>query len=433
VLDDGDDGDAGTRVAAAWRTLFAKLPLRKRLDETGVAEITARQIKELTREEPRLMTKFDTRESRPTMLKDLTVLAVRNGTYWLLAGEGYEDLPRTCPRAQFALRGEQLETLPRDCRTESQVLDLAHIYGVLEHFLGEERVWLTSRGRRRSRRFGFRFHTTHRVQDVCADGVQVEVDGGYEGDRVYVAEAKLGLRTHFHVRQLYYPYQLWLAEEIGKEVCPLFVSYSNRELQVYEYRFRADAEYHSIVLARSAAYALDPAEALPSVASVLRRTRLVPEPVDVPFPQADSVERVLDVVAHVAGNIATRAEITLANDFAPRQATYYTDAARYLGLITRDGPRFVLTREGEQLIAGTRSARFRLLASHMASRPALRAVFERLRAGEGAPAVMRALRKARPELSAATLVRRMQTAARWLAWLHEVFDGVRPRDAPYTT
>jgi hypothetical protein len=38
------------------------------------------------------MTKFDTRESRPASLKNVTILAVENGRYALLSSDGYHDV-----------------------------------------------------------------------------------------------------------------------------------------------------------------------------------------------------------------------------------------------------------------------------------------------------------------------------------------------------
>lgn len=415
--------NVATKADAAWRTLFEKLPLRAALEQHGTATIRADQIKRLTGEEPRLMTKFDTPEARPSALKNTTVLAVKNGVYRLLAGRGYHELPAQCPVVPFLLRGRTLETLPRDCQTESQVLDYAHINGALEHFLDEQCIWLTARGRRRCKMFKFSFSTTELGPlDLIADGVQIEVDGGYEGKRIYVAEAKRGTRTHFNIRQLYYPFRMWQAEGVRKSVVPLFVCYSNRRINFYQYRFADPANFHSIELERCAAYSLDPDAPLPSVSTIIEHTHLGVEP-DVPFPQADSVPRIIDVVVGVAAGVDSHADITAANDFASRQAGYYANAAQYLGLIERANARFVLTSEGQEFVRSSRSERLRRLGIAIASRPALRAVLEVLAANEGDARAAVALQRARRELGASTVSRRVQTVGRWLDWMRKTFDA----------
>jgi hypothetical protein len=412
----------GTKAEAAWKLLFDRFPLRQELAERGWVEITADQIKAETGQEPRLVTKFDARETRPPALKQVSILAVRNGVYRLLAGDAYVEVPKDAPAVAFSPRAIALETFPRELTTESQVLDHALVYGMLEHCFDERRIFLTSRGRRRARPFELAFATAaHGVVRFVADGVQVEVDGGYEGSRIYVVEAKLGLRTNFHLRQLYYPLRLWQAEGATKPIVPVFVTYSNRELRILEYRFTAPDALHSIELVRSSAYSLDAPRALPTLDALLHETRPEPEPDALPFPQADDPRRIIDVVVGVAADLATYDAITLANDFAERQARYYTAAAEYLGLIALDRRRFTLTPAGRRFVAATRSDRWLQLARAMLCRRAVRTVVDARLAGASDAVAQRALRKRRPELGGTTIARRVATVDRWLAWLVDTF------------
>ena len=115
---------------SGWERIFAKMPLRAQLSSQGLAYITATQINQHSGREPRLMTKFDTRASRPQVLRDagITILAVENGRYALVQADGYKDVePTTEITAYSTTRNQTIETLPWDAgfSSESQVLDAA--------------------------------------------------------------------------------------------------------------------------------------------------------------------------------------------------------------------------------------------------------------------------------------------------------------------
>ena len=63
-----------------WKLLFDRYDIEKKVSESGPFYITADQIREY--KEPRLMTKFDTRESLPSVFGSrLGILPVTRGTY----------------------------------------------------------------------------------------------------------------------------------------------------------------------------------------------------------------------------------------------------------------------------------------------------------------------------------------------------------------
>jgi len=206
----------------AWAKLFDELNIEASLDARGIFNVTAEQINSITNRQPRLMTKFDTRESRPDPIKKArcTILPIRNGEYVLVRGSGYANLPETGDY-EFYNSGalDVFQTLPEICTTESQVIDVALASGLLQEFVGETNLVLTIRGRRRTNPFEFIFEgTSHHSFQV--DGVQIEIDGGYEADKVYILEVKMGARDNFIVRQLYYPFRMWLEEGITKNGLP---------------------------------------------------------------------------------------------------------------------------------------------------------------------------------------------------------------------
>ena len=54
-----------------------------------------------------------------------------------------------------------------------------------------------------------------------------------------------------------------------------------------------------------------------------------------PFPQADKFERVINLCELVSAQELCRTDVTERYDFDSRQTNYYTDAARYLGLLEK--------------------------------------------------------------------------------------------------
>ena len=111
--------------------------------------------------------------------------------------------------------------------------------------------------------------------------------------------------------------------------------------------------YNSLTLIKQKKYNIEETEiCLENILEVLKTTRLVNEP-EIPFPQADSFKRIVNLCELLNEAELSRDEITTNYDFDPRQTNYYTDAGRYLGLIGKrkeDGQIiFSLTDEGRRL------------------------------------------------------------------------------------
>jgi hypothetical protein len=394
------------------------------LEAQGYVLVTADQIREVTGREPRLMAKFDTREYRPDTLKkaDCTILPVRNGQYVLVRGDGYSHLPDTPTVQGFESEAfQRLETLPAVCRSESQVIDMAAASGMLASFVGESDLALTIRGRLRALPFAFTFRgSASNPLRFQVDGVQVEVDAGYEGERVYLLEAKMGARDDFIVRQLYYPYRMWLEEGVTKQIVLLFLTYSNQVFSLSEYRFRDPEEYSSIAHVRSRSYALDFGRGPPDLSTLVAATHPDPEPAHIPFPQANDMRKVIDVIDAVGNGIRTKERITEYYEFAQRQSNYYGDAARYLGFLDAWPGGYVLTPAGEEFVALPAGERLAMMASAMLRRPVIRQGVEEMLVLGGVPPrnrIAARIEAQRPDLHGTTLPRRAATVTAWLQWL----------------
>lgn len=168
-----------------------------------------------------------------------------------------------------------------------------------------------------------------------------------------IVEAKNTSVDDFLIRQLYYPFRLWTTKT-RKEVIPLFMTYSNEVFSFYKFKFASKMLYNSIELVSEHKFQIVPNEiGLQELIDLLRTTKQVPESTEIPFPQADYFPRVIDLLMQlkVSGNELTKEQITTEYDFDARQTQYYTNAAKYLGLIDRDytkekGVFYILTSKG---------------------------------------------------------------------------------------
>ncbi len=415
-------------VAGGWELLLADRP------QVACFRIQATEIKARTGLEPRLMAKFDHREQLPPALRNrgLFLLPTRNGEYAVLRGEGYHTL-EPCPQPQdFPSRAEfTLRTLEQGL-SESQFLDLAYNSGLLSHFTGVASLFPTIRGRKRAPRFTFQVAG----MPLEVEGVQVEVDAGYEGPReVVVLEAKIGDPADFHLRQLYYPFRFW-SELTTKAVRPIFFTYSPQDgvIRLREYRFEPAGCYRPPVLVQAAAYRLRPRAARLPLPHALTTGGLPSGPSRSPsaaalrVPQADDLEKVahlpflvdqgLDVPSLVAGELG----------FTPRQAGYYAEACQVLGLLEVGEGRFHLTGTGRDYVALDVERRHELLARLVLGLPIMqRALVEMLLSPcrRLEQAALEELVRRESGLGGSTAVRRAGTLRRWFAWLGRALGFVR--------
>jgi hypothetical protein len=92
---------------------------------------------------------------------------------------------------------------------------------------------------------------------------------------------------------------------------------------------------------------------LEDIQNIINTVKLIDEP-QISFPQANSFERVINLCELLhEKTVLTKDGITETYDFDERQTNYYTDAARYLGLVNKkkssEGISFVLSSEGKKL------------------------------------------------------------------------------------
>lgn len=109
--------------------------------------------------------------------------------------------------------------------------------------------------------------------------------------------------------------------------------YTNGTYHLYEYAFENPHSYSSIRLLRQTNYTLDDTNIyFKDLQQVFQQTRFQPEPDGIPFPQADSIERIINLLEVLDEAPLSSLDISERYVFKTRQGDYYANAGRYLGL-----------------------------------------------------------------------------------------------------
>lgn len=140
------------------------------------------------------------------------------------------------------------------------------------------------------------------------------------------------------------------------------------------------------------------------------------EPPFVAFPQADDIWRVAEIVDKAAKNRITEDEIATFYKFAPRQAKYYLDAARYLGLVQMTSTGYVATPDGRSFSILTSDEKRRALQRILSQRSIFAENISKVSDQDDAgqlDALMASISRFH-DLSHATLKRRAQCALTWM-------------------
>lgn len=319
-----------------WEKIFSKHRILEKVNAKGFINISAKEINEFR--EARLMTKFDHRSQLPTLFvkNNLSILPTSRGTYTIGEFETFNDFNTDETDIQTIEFPSFLESLDyKNITSESTAINCAFVSNILHNFTEEDNLLPTVNGRMSSSAFDFKVNSSKGLFKVVVENSQIEIDGGYEGDNSLVLiEAKNYISDDFLVRQLYYPFRLW-NEKVTKKVRPVFLTYSNGVFHLREYEFSEPNKYNSLVLVRHRKYVVQEGSFnIEALEEIIDKTKLRPEPTDVPFPQADSFERVINLCELLnERQFITKEDITLNYDFDQRQTDYYSNAGRYLGLI----------------------------------------------------------------------------------------------------
>lgn len=319
----------------AWEKIFEKYSVLETIASIGHITISSTNINEFR--EARLMTKFDHKSQLPELFTSnkLSILPTSRGGYVIGSFDTFCDFNLDDTEVSKIDFPSFLESLDyRNISSEATAINCAFVSNILQDFTQEENLFPTVSGRMSSSSFNFNINSSTGLFPISVGNSQIEIDGGYEGDySLNLIEAKNYISDDFLVRQLYYPYKLW-SGKIQKKVRPIFLTYSNGVFHLREYVFNDINHYNSIQLIKHKKYIIqDGSFNVETIQEILNTTNIIPEP-NIPFPQADSFERIINLCELLKDKeFITKEEITQNYDFDSRQTDYYSNAGRYLGLI----------------------------------------------------------------------------------------------------
>lgn len=328
----------------AWEQLFDKYHILDSISNNGAFTISAAQIKEFR--EPRLMTKFDHRVNLPQIFSDngLSILPIARGDYMISSFGAYKEFEEPSGNVQRVSVPAYIQSLlPQFLVSEAISLNCAYACGILNDFLEDEYILSTVSGRMSSGNFEFDINTMLGPKRLLVSNSQIEIDAAYEGIHyLSLFEAKRDLSDDFLIRQLYYPFRVW-NNRVTKPVKPVFLIFSNGVFYLYQYQFEVPENYNSLRLIKQKNYIIKTEIALSDIEDVMMNVHPSQEP-DIPFPQANSMVRIINLIELLNTRPMTKEEITSEYAFDSRQTNYYTDAGRYLGLVdkVKDGDRTII-------------------------------------------------------------------------------------------
>jgi len=339
----------------AWQKLFDKFEIIKNVLANDQIVITSNDINIFR--ESRLMTKFDHKSQLPEIFSEnsLSILPISRGSYLIANIDIFHSFTQEEIEIKKIAFPGYLESLDyNNITSEATAINCAFVSGILKDFTNEIELSPTVSGRMSSSCFDFTINSGKGLLKINVENSQVEIDGGYEGaTSLNIIEAKNYLSDDFLIRQLYYPYKLWMGK-VKKKVRTIFLTYTNGIFHLREYSFEDPGYYNSIKLVRQRKYSVKESEInIETIQEMLSQLKIVDEP-KIAFPQADSFERVINLCELLKQKTTlTKDEITFNYDFEGRQTNYYTDAARYLGLVDKKNEDrqvvFFLTIKGREV------------------------------------------------------------------------------------
>lgn len=424
----------------AWEKAFLDLNLMPTIRSQGWVDVAARELRQFR--EPRLMAKIDYSTNRPAIFRSegVNILALSSSHYRIGRFAVFQELPDvslTQTRIERVDLPPGIESLAfRGLTSESTVVTSAFAAGILDRFCGEE-LLLTSFGRMRTPQFDFSISGSHGEKfSLEVNSATIEIDAAFENGRgFHILEVKNHRPLDFNLRQLYYPFRTWNAR-IHKPVESVFMTYSNDVYELFRVSFIDPHDFSSSVIGDHRRFMVaEGSIRLQDLEEVAHRTALSKTwnrayRNKIPFPQADSFARVVDLVSLLIDSPMSAEELSDHYGFDARQSDYYYNAAKYLGLAAsrRDETLEVEVREptseARRIFSLPYREKYLALAELVLSIEPVNKAFSFSTPAPEAPAprtihdIFQESDEARHlGYSASTIERRSQTIYAWVQWL----------------
>ena len=419
-----------SKLDAAWEKLFKKYNIKEEVEENGFYIITADQIREFR--EPRLMTKFDHNEDLPILFKEekLSIMPISRSKYRISNNEMFSELKEVSFDVDYFPMPSHIESITKDSiSSEAIALNCSYLTGMIQDFIDDVEVYPTVSGKMSSKKFSFEIENvkTKKMDTIDVENSMIEIDGAYEGQKyLTIIEAKQVLCDNFLIRQLYYPYRVW-KERVSKDIRLIYFVYSNSIFHFFEYAFDDPNNYNSLRLLKQRNYSLESVSInTEEVTNILNSVKIVPEP-EMPFPQADSFNRIVNMCEYLNEGSKEKSDITIDYGFVSRQADYYSNAGKYLGLFEASSAKISLTKLGKNILSMDFKHRqlkyIELILQHHIFNWALRKRFETGATLNKADLVREMSKSGLYNVnSEATYNRRASTIISWIDWIIGLID-----------
>jgi len=400
----------------AWEHIFTDLKILDQVGKNNFFDISATEIKKRDGKEARLMTKVDHRENLPIVMSNngLSILAIKNGLYRIAKTDPFIDIQKV-PLCNVEIISKPTDILsidPLNLKSESSALDIAYISKMLD-IVFDEQTELTIRGRLRG---NLSFNLSGVPYNI--DGVQIEVDGGYEGlNTLNLIEAKMGFRNNINIRQLLYPELFWKSQNISKhKKIQNYVFYYQDDIFrfipfIYDYKsgnFYADHHRErAFRFERHSYFSL----------SHIKKSHEIMVNDDIAFPQADDFEKIHAIFLNI-DNHDCPTKIDIIGDFdislTSRQHDYYFNVLRWLRVcVINDDGCITLTGRGNKLLELNIEQRMEELSRIIFSEPICFNVLHNLSQND--------LDFKRYNINGSTIYRRLQTVRAWIKYFNNFF------------
>ncbi len=398
----------------SWVNIFDRYKILNQIKSNGYADITANEIKAVNGKEARLMTKVDFRETLPTIMRDegLSILAIENGLYRIAKNDPFIDINEkiTTKIIDIPAPSDFISIDPFNIKSESGALDIAYISQMCEKTFNEE-TFLSIRGRLRG---ALNFNIGSISYNV--DGVQIEVDGGYEGKtNIHLIEAKIGYRNNINIRQLLYPQLYWEKQIKSKKEIKSYIFYLHNDIfRFIPYVYDGVMGYadHS----EEKAFRFIDISSKFSIWNVEINEGYTD--IRVPFPQADKFEKIQDMLFIISQNeneCISKLELSLEFDIVSRQIDYYFNVLKWLKVCKEENECLILTEKGRTIVELPFKKRVEELAKIVFSNPIPNYVLH----GKSVPQDLFSKYNMN---SGSTQRRRLQTVKAWIGYFHNILE-----------
>ncbi|MCC5423416.1 type II restriction enzyme [Clostridium botulinum] len=422
------------KIDKFWSSIFDELQILDAVKREGYFIIQANQIKKY--HEPRLMTKFDYKDSLPSIFveNNLSILPITRGSYIIGNFEVYKSFENSNTQVERLSFPEWIEGIDyKDIYSEANSINCAYASKMFNIILEDNEIYPTFNGRMSSGEFNFEISDSNNKKHIInVSKAQCEIDGAFESrNKILLLEAKNNVFTDFIIRQLYYPYRL-IKERVSKEVIPCFLTYSNNIFSFYIYEVENEKCYNSLKLKEVRRFMIDDFYiTFEDIKKMLDTVKIVDEPDDIPFPQANTFENIMYIVNRLYNDLdyISKEQISIEIGVVNRQAHYYSNACVYLGLADRQFRlgTISLSEKGRKILNNRSTEKyleiFKLILSHRVFNEVMRLYLNDVEMPSiNCIVTLMKKNKVKNINTPKMYKRRAQTIKSWLNWIIEIVN-----------